>query len=79
MPCEVYSSRRPSQYQRDQIRHRDILDPENYPLDPSMIEMELSMRTSYEHMEINGLTPWCRRPPFQGGAAGKGQNGPHVQ
>jgi hypothetical protein len=28
---------------------------------------------------INGLTPWCRRPPFQGGAAGKGQNGPHVQ
>ena len=27
---------------------------------------------------INGLTPWCRRPPFQGGAAGKGQNGPHA-
>ena len=27
---------------------------------------------------INGLTPRCRRPPFKGGAAGNGQNGPHM-
>ena len=33
---------------------------------------------TYIHTYINGLTPRCRRPPFKGGAAGNGQNGPHM-